>query len=302
MLNELCATTCTGKTRINLRKKPPHLPAMKLDSKFRDRYGPWSLVTGASAGIGEQFSRLLAGAGLNVVLVARRKERLNEIAEVLEKEFKVQTRVVVADLSDVNAAEHIASEVEDLEIGLLINNAGVEAIGSFFSDPVDKHMKLMAINVNSPIALARLLGEPMRKRERGGIMFLSSMAAHDMPYFAIYASSKSCVTTFSNLLRYEMKPAGVDVICIEPGVVRSEMNQRANQDIDFTKMGFPPMNADEAAKSSLMQLGHTHVFTPGFFNRIMKFFMLLLPTQLRIVLLGPIIKNALAPEQQRLLA
>lgn len=164
---------------------------MPRSSKFPDKYGPYCVITGASSGIGEEFARQLAAGGLNLVLVARRKPRLDAIAAALCAEYSVETMVIEADLATDAGWRSVVAATEDLDVGLLVNNAGVEHIGSFFHDSVDFHMKLIALNVTTVCALTHVFGKRLVIRGRGGgIINVSSMLSQPVPWMASYCASK----------------------------------------------------------------------------------------------------------------
>lgn len=138
---------------------------------LKESYGDWALITGASSGIGEVFSRKLAAAGMNVVLVARRKERLDKIAKELSDEHSIQTRVLCADLSNEDETKAVVSAVDDLEIGLLVNNAGIMNTGSFLDSDLEDEIRLLNTNCKSYIILTHGFGNKMKQRNKGALIF-----------------------------------------------------------------------------------------------------------------------------------
>lgn len=264
------------------------------------RYGPWAVITGASSGIGYQYARELARQGLNVVLVARRQNVLDRLAGELRDLCGVKVRVIAVDLSTPTAVTEISRLTDDLNIGLLINNAGAAQYGSFLSDGEDYHTCVLNVNVVSPIALARSLGGKMSKRRRGGIIFTSSTAAALVPYFATYAASKSCISNFARLLRFELRPFGIDVLCVEPGFVETEMGLVMVNDIDIRKLTpcSRPVSAERVAKEALARLGVASEFTPGSIPRLSNMFVRILPTRLRLRLFSWQIRKVMTPEMR----
>lgn len=141
---------------------------MKLNSKTTKRFGPWALVTGASSGIGAQFARQLASSGLNIVLAARRGPLLDQIGSELARSFGVQTRSVVIDLSEEGFIEKLRDAVNDLDIGLVISNAGTGNPGSFLAQCVSE--ALLALQKNQSLCLPgannRIMSAPHRSRNQ----------------------------------------------------------------------------------------------------------------------------------------
>jgi short-subunit dehydrogenase len=126
-------------------------------SNFVERFGPWVLVTGASSGIGEAFARHLAEAGMNLVLVARREDRLRKLAEDLQSQHSVSTRVVPADLSQDDFLPMIERATDDLQVGLLVNNAGIATTGNFLDNDLRAELAMLDINNRAPLILASSL-------------------------------------------------------------------------------------------------------------------------------------------------
>ena len=145
---------------------------------FIERYGPWALVTGASAGIGAEFARQLSEMGLNLVFVARRRKRLEDLARDLESRSKVQVRIVTADLSQPDFLQLILSVTNSLEVGLLVNNAGFGLAGHFLEHALEEELRLLDVNCRAPLILTHVFGRQMAERKRGGIIFVSSVSGY----------------------------------------------------------------------------------------------------------------------------
>ena len=120
---------------------------------FKERYGPWALVTGASTGIGKEFAVQLAGMGLNLVLLARRKKRIEGLAHQLESRNKIHTRTIVADLSEPDFLNHVVAETQSMEIGLVVNNAGFGLAGKFLDHELERELALLDVNCRAPLIL-----------------------------------------------------------------------------------------------------------------------------------------------------
>ena len=168
---------------------------------LRDRYGPWAIVTGASSGMGVAFAQHLGVAGINLVLVARREDRLRALAHRLRDETGVDVRVVGVDLSRPDSLSRIEATTEDIEVGLVVNNAGGAAFGPFMEGDISAELRRMNVNVIAPMRLARTYGPAMRERRRGGIIFerkpRKPNAQQHCASFAIAAGPPSVLDTRS---------------------------------------------------------------------------------------------------------
>ncbi|MCU0668369.1 MAG: SDR family oxidoreductase [Myxococcota bacterium] len=197
---------------------------------FRDRFGEWALVTGASSGIGAAFARALAREGHSIVLAARREDRLREVADALSREFGVATRVVPVDLATPAGAAKLAGAVADLEIGVLVNNAGFGHAGRFERAEEARLVEMIQVNCAAPLVLARRLVGPMRTRGRGALLFTGSLAAKQpMPLHATYAASKAFVALLGEALWAELRGSGVEVLVVEPGTTETEFQTVAGE-------------------------------------------------------------------------
>ncbi len=170
-------------------------------SKFEKKYGPWALVTGASSGIGSEFAKQIVARKLNVVLVARREERLKSLAKQIRDQYSTDVKIVVADLTESEGIETVKRATDDLEVGLLVNNAGREDSGRFLNMPLDDALNTLDLNVRAPLQLTHHFAQKMAARDRGGIIFMSSIVAFQgVPFIANYVpiSSRTLSTPFGN--------------------------------------------------------------------------------------------------------
>ncbi len=234
--------------------------------QFKEKYGPWALITGASAGMGSEFARQLAGNGLNLILVARRKERLEALAEELTAEFKILVKVIPADLGQADFIEQILAETDSLDVGLLVNNAGYATTGEFLAQDIENEVGLLDVNCRAPLVLTHAFGRRMAQRGRGGIIFLSSIAAFiPMPRWSNYSSSKLFNLHFATGLHYELKEKGIDVLALCPGKTKSEFAQVAGIEDDTGA------EASEVVALALKKLGRKVFTIPGFVDRLNAF-------------------------------
>jgi len=190
---------------------------------LRAHYGPWALVAGASDGIGAAFAHKLAASGLNLVLLARRAPLLETLAGELRQAHGIETRTIVADLTVEADAERIRADCEELEIGLLIYNAGAtHGAATFHDKPLESALALVELNCRMPLRLAHAFGAKMRARRRGGIVLLSSLASMSGgSHTAVYNATKSFDMILAEGLWHELKPHGVDAMCLMVGATRT---------------------------------------------------------------------------------
>lgn len=232
---------------------------------LRERYGPRAVVTGASSGIGAAFASHLAAAGLNVVLTARRSDRLVILADSLSKEHSVQVKSVTADLTTEFGWRVIVSACARLEVGLVVNNAGFEVHGSFFRHTSSVHCDLVRVNVSAVVALSHAFGRAMVEHGRGGLLFVSSVTHRPHAWYASYSASKAFVSSFAAVLRAELKGKGVDVLALEPGGVESEMMVRMRETINLEHISVPVISSEWCATEGIKALARGRGrWTPGF--------------------------------------
>jgi short-subunit dehydrogenase len=195
--------------------------------------GKWALVTGASAGIGVALAKELAAGGTNLVLTARRKERLEELATALRAEHKVKTEVLVADLAEPTAPEKIFAFTKEkgIVIDLLINNAGFGQHGEFPSVDTQRLLDMVQVNCSAVVHLTRLYLPEMVARRRGDVLILASTASFQaVPYISTYAATKAFDLLFAEGLAEEMKPYGIRVCALCPGSTESEFHVVSGQE------------------------------------------------------------------------
>ncbi|HNV20947.1 MAG TPA: SDR family oxidoreductase [Candidatus Hydrogenedentes bacterium] len=187
------------------------------------RYGEWALITGASAGIGKAFAEAIAAQGLNCVLVARRLDRLQELAGELQSRHGVECRCVKEDLADPASAQRVADAVGDLEVGLLVNNAGFGYAWRFEDSEPARMADMITLNCLTPALLTRLLVPGMVKRRNGGIILVGSvLGVIPSPYQSVYGATKAFDVALAESLFGEYETSGIDVLALCPSTTRTE--------------------------------------------------------------------------------
>ncbi|MDA2919055.1 SDR family NAD(P)-dependent oxidoreductase [Desulfobacterota bacterium AH_259_B03_O07] len=235
-------------------------------NSFKQKYGPWALVTGASSGLGAEFAKQLAAERINIVLVARREDRLRALAEELKKNSSVDSRVVSADLSQDDFLGRINEATTGLEINLLVNNAGSVLSDHFLSHDIQSELDILYLNSRAPMILTHHFGKLMKSREKGGIIFVASVVGlAGIPGWTNYASTKGQNLLFAEGLGGELKQDGVDVLALAPAFIRSEF-------MELTSFGkFMSLPVDRVVRVALKNLGKKRVVTPGLIHKLIAF-------------------------------
>ncbi|WP_026918669.1 SDR family NAD(P)-dependent oxidoreductase [Gordonia shandongensis] len=227
-----------------------------------DRYGPWALVVGGSEGVGAEFAEQLADAGLGVVLVARTEATLRETADRL-RDRGAQVRTVAVDLLAADAGDRIAAVTDDLEVGLLILNAGANTYGHpFVGGDLARHTDVLTLNVVRQMELVHRYAAPMRERGRGGVILVGSLSGYvGSPHEGVYAASKAFSRVFAEGLWAELAPHGVDVVELVLGVTRTPAMARAG--LDFDLPGLRVAEPRDVAAEGLEHLADGPVWVAG---------------------------------------
>jgi short-subunit dehydrogenase len=253
----------------------------KIQSSLRTRYGPWAVVTGASDGIGREIARQLGAAGLDLVLVARREEPLERLAEALRRTEGVEVRVHPADLARPEGPASIAASTAALPVGLLVAAAGFGTSGSFVDGDVDEELELIDVNCRAVAALAHHFGGRFARQGRGGLILMSSLVAFQgTPRSANYAASKAYVQSLAEALRVELAPHGVSVVASAPGPVASGFAQRARMRLGMTTP------SETVAQGTLEALGGPGTVRPGWRSKLLAWSLAPLPRWGRVRMMG----------------
>jgi len=257
---------------------------------FKEKYGDWALVTGATSGIGAEIANQLAAKGLNIVLVARKEKELIENAARIKQLYNVDTSFISADISTEEDIEKVKQV--DKEIGLLALAAGVEVNGAFDKTSLEKELQLIQLNVASTFHLTHHFSKPMVERKRGGILMISSLVAHMVaPYFSNYAGSKAYVLHMGASLHGELKPKGVDVSVLSPGLTKTAM--AAGASVDWDKLPMAEKEPSVVAEIAINGLGKRFLSIPGVRNKLISWMANLTPLGMQAKLDEMMIKRAI---------
>jgi short-subunit dehydrogenase len=238
----------------------------------------WALVTGATAGIGESFSRMLASKGFNIALVARDEARLHERAAGLREKYGVQTFVLPADLATDSGCAAVEEYIKEFEIEVLINNAGFGINKPFTASALDAEQDLLDVLVRNPMRLMHILLPQMKARNSGTIINVSSVASFIAG--GTYSASKSYLTVLSESLHTELRGTNVKISALCPGFTRTEFHERGRMKMK----GLPDfmwLDSDQLVAQSWSdaQAGKA-VSIPGWQYKLLVGFISLLPRRI----------------------
>lgn len=237
-----------------------------------DLRGKWAMVTGASSGLGVDFSRELARREANLILVARRGKRLNPIADELRRKFGVEVEVMPTDLSvqDVLEALHRQLSEKAQAVDILVNSAGFGVHGEFLENSWKRERAMIEVDVIALVHLTKLLAAEMVKRGYGRILQVASTAAYQpVPNYAVYGACKAFVLSFGEALYHELRGSGVTCTVLSPGVTKTEFQQVAGH--EYTRyMRMTQMTSPDVARIGIdaMLSGRSSVVA-GFHNAAM---------------------------------
>jgi short-subunit dehydrogenase len=214
-----------------------------MSTPFRDRYGPLALVTGASSGIGEAFAEALAARGFDLVLVARRKDRLDTLGTRLTEQHGIVVQCLGIDLAQGDSADRILKVTEAFDIGLVVSNAGFSMKGDHAANDPASLTAMLMVNCHIPLHLTRGFIPRLRQRGRGGIILTSSIEALiGCPYSAAYSATKALVKALGEGLWAELQPDGINVLTLCPGATKTEALARSGIDPSKLQHAMDPMD------------------------------------------------------------
>lgn len=243
-----------------------------LGPQWRDRYGPWAVITGASDGIGRAFAHRLAEAGVNLVLVARREAVLQTLASDLRLRYRTDVNVASVDLTPAEGTTAVLHACENLDVGLLVASAGFGTSGPFVESALAEELSMIDVNCRAVAALTHGFARRFEARRRGGIVLMSSLVAFQgVPRSANYAATKAYIQSLAEGLRIELKPLGIDVLACAPGPIQSGFGARARMTMGLH--GTPEMVASE----TLQALGKKGIVRPGWLSKLLEFSLMWLP-------------------------
>jgi short-subunit dehydrogenase len=258
-----------------------------LDKK---RFGPWALVTGASSGIGKEFARQIAASGIHVALVGRREPLLRTVGAECTQASGVQHRIIPLDLSEPDFLPALADATRDLDIGLVVSNAGTGNPGEFLKHDLKLLHATLRLNTMSHLDIAHYFGGKLGERRRGGIILVGALGAENgIPCMANDGGAKAYVHSLGEALHYEFKPLGVYVTVLAAGVTNTAVIDKFG--LNPKTMPMKPMSVEQCVSEGISGLRKNRSrVVPGRLNRIMN---ALVPASLARKLLADLLGKGL---------
>lgn len=258
------------------------------------KYGQYALITGASSGIGAEFAVQLADAGFDLLLVARRRDRLDTLATRLrDKGRRVLT--LPLDLAAPTAVDELVTRCQALDVGLVVAAAGLMVAGRFTDNDYAAETALVQLNTVVQMQIAHRFGAMMAQRHRGALILVASTVGHAaVPYTANYAATKAYVSSLGRALHYELEPAGVDVLTLAPGPTDTE-GLRDTDGMDFGAVPMPLMASAAVTRVALRKLGKRSLVIPGGMNRFSDVLSRHMPRSWITAMYGRMLSKAIVP-------
>ena len=257
----------------------------------KERFGPWALVTGASSGIGEEFARQIAASGIHVALVGRREPLLRTVGAECTRASGVQHRIIPLDLSEPDFLPALADAMRDLDIGLVVSNAGTGNPGEFLKQDRQLLQATLRLNTMAHLDITHHFGQKLGERRRGGIILVGALGAENgIPCMANDGGAKAYVHSLGEALHYEFKPLGVYVTVLAAGVTNTAVIDKFG--LDPKTMPMKPMSVEQCVSEGLSGLRQNRSrVVPGRLNRIMN---ALVPASVARKLLADLLGKGLA--------
>ena len=262
---------------------------MPKSNSFKETYGPWALVTGASDGIGAALAKEVASRGVNVVLTARRTEVMEQLGATLRSEYGIETQVVPADLGRPDDIDALLDKIEHREIGLYVGCAGFATAGSFAGNDRESELNMIDVNCRGLVDLCHRTVGAMVVRRRGGVILMSSIVAFQgVENMTNYAATKAFVQTFGEGLQREVAMHGITVVASAPGPVGTGFSDRAD-----IRMG-NTANPEDVARGTVRALARGGTVRPGFLAKLLGWNLAMLPRRFRTQILSRIMAGTIA--------
>jgi short-subunit dehydrogenase len=254
-----------------------------MNPNFKEKYGEWAVVTGASDGIGRSIAIELAKKGLNVFIVARRQNLLTQLESEIKNATRVEVKSLAIDLSKAGSTDQLLQATQGLNVGLFAGVAGFGTSGELIHSDLNAELNMIDVNCRSVVEQTYHFAKRFADQKRGGVILMGSLVGFQgTPSAANYAATKAFIQAFAEGIHYELKPFGVDVLSSAPGPVASGFASRAGM-----KMG-QAATPEEVARATVNALGKGVTVRPGFLSKFLGWSLIMLPRPVRVKIMHSI--------------
>ncbi|WP_299524907.1 SDR family oxidoreductase [Winogradskyella sp.] len=255
--------------------------------RLKGNYGSWSLITGATSGIGRELALKLGESGFNLVITGRRKNLLDALKQQLVEAYKVDVVAIAGDLSAEIDVIHLIEETEHLNLGIVILNAGFGTSGKFINSNLDDELNMLNLNCKAVLILTHHYANKMKSlSNKGAIVLLSSMVAFQgVPNATNYAATKAYVQSLGEALHLEFKSEDIDVLCAAPGPVETGFSARADMKMNSAS------NPKDIATSIIKAIGKKSTVFPGLLTKFLVYNLRMTPRWGKIRIMGKVMQG-----------
>ncbi|TWI94383.1 hypothetical protein JN11_04774 [Mucilaginibacter frigoritolerans] len=240
---------------------------------FKEKYGNTALIAGASEGMGAAYAYALAARGLDLLLIARRKEQLEATAQQIIEQYQVKVLTIICDLAEPNATQKIIQNIGETEIDFLVYNAALSYIGPYIATDISTHRNIASINMLTQLSLVHYFGGKMVERRKGGVVIMSSIAGFQgSGFLSTYAATKAFNRVLAEGLWYEWRQHGVDVIACCAGATATP-NYINTKPRKASPLEPKPQLPEQVIEECLKRIGSTPSFISGTGNKFVCFLM-----------------------------
>lgn len=261
--------------------------SQKTIKRLKKNYGEWVLITGATSGIGRELALKFGEAGFNLVVAGRRQQLLQDLSTQVFDNYGTECIPIQGDLTITNDIDHLLAEIDHLDIGIAVLNAGFGTSGKFINADLDKEVNMLDLNCKSVLIMAhRLAGKIKSQSKKGALVFMSSIVAFQgVPYAAHYAATKAYVQSLSEALAIELKNEGIDVLAASPGPVTSGFSERADMKMNMS------LKPQEVGVPIIEAIGRKSSILPGFLTKILAYNLRMTPRWGKIRIMGTVMSG-----------
>ncbi len=261
--------------------------SQKTIKRLTENYEEWVLITGATSGIGRELALKFGEAGFKLIITGRREQALGELSTLLFDEYGAESIPVSGDLSTAEDVKQLLKEIDHLNIGIAVLNAGFGTSGKFIHADLEQELNMLDLNCKSVLMMSHHFAHKMKAQaKKGAIVFLSSMVAFQgVPNAANYAASKAYVQSLSEALAIELKGEGIDILSAAPGPVASGFSERANMVMNMS------LKPEDVGVPIIEAIGRKSNILPGFLTKLLVYNLRMTPRWGKIRIMAKVMQG-----------